>query len=82
MWESSEAMAYRWLEKAKGELDLSPELAWHCCRIGAASRGSQWGVSRGVIKEAGLWMSEGVDLYIRVERPGVVLSKALLRDRV
>ena len=76
----SYAVAYRCLEKLKTELGLSAGLTWHCFRIGAASRGAQLGVSRGMIKEAGLWKSEVVDLYMRLENPGVVLSEALLRD--
>ena len=76
------AMAYKWLEMAKINLDLEDGLTWHCFRIGAASRGSELGGSRGIIKEAGFWRSEAVDLYIRQECPGLVLSEALLRDGV
>ena len=76
------AISYKWLQLAKNKLDLEDGLTWHCFRIGAANRGSKLGVSRGIIKEAGFWRSEAVDLYIRQECPGLVLSEALLRDGV
>ena len=71
---------YNSLEAMKARMDLDKSITWHSFRIGSASRGTSLGVSRNVVKRAGLWRSEAVDLYCREENAGVILSHALVND--
>ena len=71
---------YTSLESMKERLGLEKSLTWHSWRIGAATRGTALGVRRNIIKKAGLWRSEAVDVYCRETNPGVVLSLALAND--
>ena len=74
------AVMYQALEGAKERLGLDKNLTWHSFRIGSATRGTVLGVRRSVVKGAGKWRSDCVDLYCREEEPGMVLSRALVDD--
>lgn len=74
------AVMYQALEGSKERLGLDPNLTWHSFRIGSATRGTMLGVRRSVVKGAGKWRSNCVDLYCREEDPGMVLSQALMDD--
>ena len=71
---------YTSLEAMKERLGMEKSLTWHSWRIWAATRGTALGVRRNIIKRAGLWGSEAVDVYCRETNPGVVLSLALAND--
>ena len=55
-----------------------PILTMHSGRIGSATVAAQFGIAREIIKEGGGWKSDAVDVYIRTERPGVVISDKFL----
>ena len=76
----SYAVMYHSLESMKKELELDPGLTWNSFRIGSATRGTKLGVRRSVIKGAGMWKSQCVDVYCREEEAGVLLSRELLND--
>ena len=65
------------LNKIKAELGLG-NITWHSGRIGAASEASRKMVSKNVIMKSGGWRSSAVDVYMRVEDPGVLVGDALL----
>lgn len=71
---------YNTLEAMKARMGLDKSITWHSYRIGAATRGTALGVSRNVVKKAGLWRSDAVDLYCREDNAGVILSHALVND--
>ena len=69
---------YHSLESMKKELELDRGLTWLSFRIGSATRGTKLGVRRSIIKVAGMWKSECVDVYCREEEAAVLLSRELL----
>ena len=71
----SYAVMYHSLESMKKELELDSGLTWH-----SATRGTKLGVRRSVIKGAGMWKSQCVDVYCREEEAGVLFSRELLND--
>ena len=76
----SYSVMYKELEIAKTTLELDENLTWHSFRIGAATRGNALGIRRTVMKKAGNWKSDAVDIYCKELEAGIVLSKALLDD--
>ena len=74
------SMMYQALEAAKERLGLEESLTWHSFRIGSATKGTVLGVRRSVVKGAGKWKSNCVDLYCREDDAGLVLSRVLLDD--
>ena len=67
------------LKREKRELGLS-DITLHSGRVGAATRAAKRGVERGVIKKAGNWVSDAVDVYVKIKEPGLILGDALLKD--
>ena len=65
------------LIKLREELGLG-KITWHSGRIGAASEAARKKVSRNVIKRSGGWLSSAVDVYMKVEDPGVLIGDVLL----
>ena len=55
-----------------------PRITLHAGRAGAATAADRAGVRRSVIKAGGGWKSDAVDSYIRVDKPGVIVSKKVL----
>ena len=82
LWDShvTYGMARAQLEKEKEVLGLDSTITWHSGRIGSASRAAEKGVSRDTIKKCGHWVSDAVDLYTRVDNPGIIMSDRLLED--
>ena len=76
----SYSVMYKELEIAKTTLKLDENLTWHSFRIGAVTQGNALGIRRTVMKKAGNWKSEAVDIYCKELEAGIVLSRALLDD--
>ena len=72
--------AFRGLAALKDEFGLDSKVSLHSPRIGGATRSAELGVSRNVIKKAGMWRSEVVDTYMCVDKPAELVSKALLEE--
>ena len=72
--------AFRGLAALKEEFGLDSKVSLHSPRIGGATRSAELGVSRNVIKKAGMWRSEVVDVYMCVDKPAELVSKALMEE--
>ena len=55
------------------------DISLHSGRIVAATAGDMAGVSREQLKACGGWEIDVVDLYVRVDKPGIAFSGKMLR---
>ena len=76
----SYSMARQQLIKEKDRLNLTRHLTWHSGRIETKTRAAKQGVSRNIIMKGGNWVSNSVDVYMTVRKPGAEMGDTLMKD--